>query len=108
MKNNTWEIMFIISMFNRRVQNLSPYTKEYEKYEELYAQAIRLQCSCDYGHIYTIDDFIKAVSELLLINYDGVGYFMTIDGDKADYVNCNVDWLNDNKKDYPYVIWYNK
>lgn len=106
--DNTWEIMFIINRFHERVKDLETYSKEYEEYEELYAQAIRIQCNKEYGHVYTVDDFITDVKNGSLMNYDGVGYFASIYGEKSEYVDCDVDWLNANRKDYKYVLWYNK
>ena len=100
--------MCIISYFNDRMEHVKNGTKEYEMVRELYAQAIRLQCSKTYGYVMVTDDFIHSVKDGYFNDYDGIGRFADEDGNVHEYVYCNPAWLKNNRQQYPYVIWYNK
>lgn len=107
--NNTWFIMRLISCFNNRTKDMRSYSKEMESLQELYAQAIRIQCKENtYWCVMTIDDFIENVKVGCFIDYDGTGYFADYDGNKHECVCCDVDWLKKHRKDYSFVFWYNK
>lgn len=107
--DNTWELMVLIRSFNDAMKNVKEYSKEEDEVEELYAQAIRLQCRKDfYGLVLPINDFIKWVDDCSLVNYDGGGCFADWDGNRHEIVSCDVKWLERNKKDYPFVFWFNK
>ena len=106
--NNTWEIMHIISKFNKRANGLATYTKEYSALEELYAQAIRLQCNVDYGHVFVADDFIDDVKNGFFIDYDGCGCWLDDRGNRQDAIRCNTKWLLKNRGDYKFICWFNK
>lgn len=106
--SNTWELMHIISNFNDRVKDLNSYSEEYRAYEELYAQAIRLQCKEEYGYVLTLDDFIENVRDTFFTNYDGTGYFLDKNGERYGCVRCDVEWLEKFKPSFTYVLWFNK
>ena len=79
-----------------------------EKLGEIYAQAIRILFNRGFGDIMTVDNFIKDVEEGYFIDYDGQGYFCDMEGEKHECITCDVDWLKENRKDYPFIIWYNR
>lgn len=106
--NNTWEIMSIIQYFNDKTQCVDEYSKEYEELEELYAQAIRLQCKQEFGYILTLDDFIDNVKNKSFIDYDGCGCFLDKNGEEYGSVRCDADWLTKFKNTFTYVLWFNK
>ena len=59
------------------------------------------------------DDFIENVRHGCFINYDGIGFFGDWNGEIEkdfynDMINCNVEWLEKNRKDYLFIYWYNK
>jgi hypothetical protein len=109
-KDDTWEIMCNISSYIEEItkNNIQKFTKEREQIDKLYAQLVRLQCKQSCGYIMTIKDFISTVDEGFINDFDGFGKFMDFDGNKYETVHCNVNWLNKNKKDYLFVIWFNK
>lgn len=112
--DNTWEIMRIIDYYHTAIKNIAEegggykdMEMKYEEAEEKYAQALRIQCNPDhYGYIMTREDFIEAVDSGSFIDYDGHGYFLNWDGEKQDYVHCDVKYLQ--QFDYPFVEWFNK
>ena len=106
--NNTWYLMNIIYHYNKRVNTVLKYLKEYDAVRELYAQAIRLQCKQDYGHIMVLDDFIQEVETGGFVDYDGSGVFLDSDGNRHEYIRCNAKWLKAHQSDYKYVLWFNK
>ena len=106
--DNTWEIMNIISHYNDRVRELDSWSKECDEVKKLYAQAIRLQCTEEYGLVMEIDDFIESVENGYFNDYDGFGCFADFDGTKHEYVRCNSRWLKKNRGKFPFVFWYNK
>ena len=82
--------------------------------EKLLARAKELQKAQGYGNVFLIDDFIEAVRQGYFINYDGIGFFGDWNGEvqrelyNKDMINCNVEWLEENRKDYLFIYWYNK
>ena len=106
--NNTWYIMNIINHYNYKIKSVVKYSKEYEDLQELYAQAIRLQCKQDYGHIFTVDDFIKHVEDGYFVDYDGSGVFLLEDGSRYGTIRCDVKWLNKFRDRFSFVLWFNK
>ena len=105
---NTWEIMSIIGRYNKRVANVKKYSDEYDKLQELYAEAIRLQCQQNYGYVMTVDDFIKNIDDGYFTHYDGSGVFLLQDGTRSSAVRCDVDWLNQFRDKFSFVLWFNK
>ena len=79
-----------------------------EKLGEIYAQAMRILFNHGFGDIMTVDNFINCVSNGYFNNYDGRGYFCDIEGNEHEEINCNSDWLRENRKDYSFITWYNK
>ena len=81
--------------------------------EKLLARAKELQKAQGYGDVFLIDDFIENVRHGCFINYDGIGFFGDWNGEIEkdfynDMINCNVEWLEKNRKDYLFIFWYNK
>ena len=108
--DNTWEIMQIISDYNKAIKEVDKYSDERETLDELYAQALRIQCSEDCGCVMVLDDFIKSVADGSFIGYDGTGYFLDFDGNRHGCVRCDVEFLDEKREtgDYPFVLWFNK
>ena len=106
--SNTWDIIQIIGRYNNRAAKTEKYSPEGEALRELYAQNLRLQCRKEYVHIITVDDFIHWVDEGYVIDYDGHGRWCDWDGNTDDYIRCDVNWLQKNRAEYPFVAWYNK
>lgn len=104
--DNTWELMSIIEHYNERIKDAD--FRDKDAIEELYAQAIRLQCNEDYGYIITIDDFIEDVRHGSFVDYDGSGVFLDWEGNRQEYICCDIEWLQQNKKDYHFIKWFNK
>ena len=106
--SDTWFIMNIIDHYNERIKSVARYSKEYDELKELYVQAIRLQCKQDYGHIMTVDDFIKDVEDGFFIDYDGSGVFLLEDGTRFSAVRCDANWLKMFRDRFSFVLWFNK
>ena len=67
-----------------------------------------LQTKIPSGHIMTVDDFIECVEDGSFIDDDGCGVFADYCANKKETVWCDVEWLEANRKNYPFVIWYNR
>ena len=106
--DNTWEITMIIEHYNEKMKGLDSFSEEAEEIQELYAQALRIQCGEDCGYIMTVDDFIEEVRIGSFVDYDGSGVFADWEGNRKEYIRCDVNWLQENRKDYPFVKWFNK
>lgn len=76
--------------------------------EKLLARAKELEEAQGYGDVFLIDDLIEEVKNGYFINYDGSGYFGDWTGETDEMIDCNVKWLEENRKDYLFVFWYNK
>jgi hypothetical protein len=81
--------------------------------EKLLVRAKELQKAQGYGEVFLIDDFIEEVRNGCFINFDGIGFFGDWNGENdrefyKDMINCNVKWLEENRKDYLFIFWYNK
>lgn len=81
--------------------------------KRLLERAKELQEAQGYGDVFVIDDFIEEVRHGFFTNYDGFGFFGDWNGkiDREfynDMINCNVEWLEENRKDYLFIFWYNK
>lgn len=81
--------------------------------EILLARAKELQEAQGYGDVFLIDDFIEQVRCGCFINYDGIGFFGDWNGEidrefYNDMINCDVEWLEKNRKDYLFIYWYNR
>lgn len=114
MQDKTYQIMSIVNCFMNKMQDLQESDqlscKVKEDTENLYSQAIQLQCKISYGHVFTVDDFISKVKEGEFTDYDGSGEFVSADGIPVPQdIRCNVEWLENNRrKSCPFIIWYNK
>ena len=75
---------------------------------KLYSRAIQLQAEKGWRFIMPSHMFYNWVSDGSFIDYDGHGYFLNWDGERQDYVRCNIDWLEDKIEQYPFVAWFNK
>lgn len=82
--------------------------------EKLLTRTKELQKAQGYGDVFLIDDFIEDVRNGCFINYDGIGFFGDWNGEvhrglyNKDMINCDVKWLEENRKDYLFIFWYNK
>jgi hypothetical protein len=82
--------------------------------EKLLARAKELQKAQGFGNVFLIDDFIEEIKNGCFINYDGIGVFGNWNGaiEVKDFftsvINCDVKWLEENRKDYLFIFWYNK
>lgn len=113
--NLTWEIGVLMNDYAERIKPLETENYDYEKQEQkdaledLYAQAIELNCKNGYGLIMPIDMCIDWVAQKLIIDYDGTGYLLNKDGERIDGMFCNVSFLKRAKeKGICFVAWYNK
>ena len=106
--SNTWDIMQIIDRYTKRAATIEKYSSEGEELRELYAQNLRLQCRTDCGHIITIDDFIHWIDEGWVNGYDGYGRLCDNAGNMGSYIVHNRLWIQENRLEYPFVIWFNK
>jgi hypothetical protein len=73
-----------------------------------YARALQIVCKDDVGKVMVVNDFEDNVREGLLNDYDGVGIFLDWEGNRKDLAFCDIEWLKENKKDYPFVRWFNR
>lgn len=67
----------------------------------------------DYADVYTIQEFVEAVKNGGLTNYDGSGHLARIDANDKIWeseikINCSVSWLQKQPKDFTHICWYNK
>lgn len=108
MLDNTWEIMHIINNFNKRTEGMKKFGKEFEEIQKIYARALQITCANDYGLVLAIDDFIDDVADGYFMDYDGSGVFLDWEGNRQEWIRCDTKWLKENKKDYPFVRWFNK
>lgn len=107
MYNNTWEIMYLIDKFNKRYKECSD-SDQAKIIQEKYARALQIVCKDDVGKIMTIEDFQDDVREGVLSDKDGVAIFLDWEGNRRDLAYCDIHWLEKNKKDYPFVRWFNR
>lgn len=108
---DNFSIGLIFEQYMKRIKELQENGDTYydeEKTLELFSSAMRVLFKRGFGDVFTVDNFIGAVSGGGFIDYDGRGYFATIDGTEEKEIRCDVEWLKNNRGDYPFVIWYNK
>ena len=103
--DSTWTIIQIIERYNRRAEQVVKYSPEGEALRELYAQNLRLQFKTEYGSVLAVDDFIHWVEEGWTEDDDGVGHWCNWDGNMADYIKCNAEWLQKHRENYPFIVW---
>lgn len=62
------------------------------------------------GDVFTLENFIEAVSCGCFTDYDGFGYLSPDGIQKRDLAECNLNWLNAKLVGgyFKYVIWFNK
>jgi hypothetical protein len=80
----------------------------YSKEAVLKRRCEELQTRIPNGHIMTVDQFIELVEERSIIDDDGSGSFADYAANKHEAVWCDVDWLNEHRGEYPFVIWYGR
>ena len=107
-----FDIGLIMEQYMKKIRSLqesgNPDYSEEEKALELFSSAMRILFRQGYGAVFTVDNFIESVSHGSFIDYDGIGYFCTIDGKEKQEIRCDEKWLKKNRGDYPFVLWYNK
>ncbi len=113
--NLTWEIGVLMNDYADRIKSLETEKFDYEKYkqkkalEELYAQAIELNCKNGYGLIVPIDMCIGWVKRGSINDYDGTGDLLNKDGEEIGDMRCSVSFLKKAKENGAcFVAWYNK
>lgn len=111
----TWEIGVLINTYAEKIKPFESEKYDYEKYrqkealEEIYAQAIELNCKNGYGLIMPIDTAIDWVNGGSINDYDGMGDLLDKDGKKIGGMCCNVSFLQKAKENGAcFVAWYNK
>lgn len=111
----TWEIGVLMNTYAEKIKPLEIETydsekrKQEEALEELYAQAIELNCKNGYGLIMPIDMCIEWVESGSIIDYDGMGDLLDKDGEEIGGMRCDVSFLKKAKEDGAcFVAWYNK
>lgn len=83
------------------VDNFSKQVADMKRCEELQT---KIPC----GRIMMVDDFIECVKDGSFIDDDGCGVFADYCANKKEAVWCDVEWIQDHRKNYPFVIWYNR
>ena len=113
--NLTWEIGVLMDDYADKIKSLETEKFDREKHQkkealnDLYAQAIELNCKGGYGLIMPIDMCIDWVTQESIIDYDGTGYLLDKDGERIGGMHCSVSFLKKAKEnDACFVAWYNK
>lgn len=111
----TWEIGVLMNTYLEKIKPLQSEKYDYEKerqkeaIEELYSQAIELNCKNGYGLIMPIDMAIDWVIGKSIIDYDGCGDLLDKDGKEIGDMRCDVSFLQKAKDNGAcFVAWYNK
>lgn len=107
---DNWNIVCLMKSYNRRYQETTSYEAQ-DFLDYIYPTAIRLQIKMDdHGDIFPIADFCDSVRSDCITDYDGMGKFISEDGETLSekYIKCDVDWILRHKNDYKFIIWYNK
>ena len=103
----SWELSCLASSWEKEVESdISSFDQD--NIDNLYARAICLQVKEDYGFVMPSHMFYRWVKNIVLTDYDGHGYFLNWEGYEQEYVQCNINWLEDKIEKYPFVAWYNK
>ena len=92
----------------KRILTCIPRSFRCNKEAVLKRRCEELQTRISSGHIMTVDQFIELVEERSIIDDDGCGSFADYAANKHEAVWCDVDWLNEHRGEYPFVIWYNR
>ena len=72
-----------------------------------YVKKLKLQSKYTNGNILDTEEFILKIENGNIPEGEGCGYLLSSDGNKKVSLFCELEWLNDHKKRYPYVVWYN-
>lgn len=96
----------IPSKFNARLAEALQ--DRYSREAVLQRKVEELQTKLPNGHIMSVDHFIELVEEGSIIDDDGSGAFADWCANKHDAVWCDVEWLQEHRGNYPFVIWYNR
>ena len=76
-----------------------------------YAEMIFALTKRGFGDVYLLDEFIEEVRCGGISNYDGFGEWIDLQGKSLGYINCNVEWLEDEKnrpEGARFIDWANK
>ena len=107
-----FSIGLVFEQYRDRLNKLQRNSEsEYSEQEEtlvLFSAAMRLLFKDGIADVFTVDNFIRSVERGSFNDYDGIGCFSAIDGEKQKEIRCDADWLKENRADYPFVLWYNK
>lgn len=92
-------------------ENVNPYNNTLKKLCKEYGvlAEIHIKNKCEYGDVYTNEDFAKSVADGGFTSYDGTGYYIGTDLIKTnEYVDFDEDTIRSKSDKYPYVFWYNR
>ena len=105
-----WEIGVLINSYtDEKNQTNSNDWYVLEALEDVYSKAIELTCRENCGLIMPMDMAIEWVDSGFIVDYDGMGYALDSDGNRIKAICCDVDFLEECKKDGAvFMAWYNK
>ena len=92
-------------------ENINPYSNTLKKLCEEYGvlAEIHIKNKCDYGDVYTNEEFANCVANGGFTSYDGVGYYIGVDlMETKEYVDFDEKIIRSKSDKYPYIFWYNK
>lgn len=92
-------------------ENVKPYNKKMEELCEKYGKLaeINIKNNCEYGDVYSNEEFAESVASGYFTDYDGVGYYVGTDLMKTkEPVDFDKNVIRSKADKYPYVFWYNK
>lgn len=106
---DNWSITLIMDAYAEDKAKLQKdYGKEADELEALYCAAMKILFKQGFGDVFTVDHFIANVECGGFIDYDGTGYFATMEGEEKQQISCDMNWLQSHRADYPFIIWYNR
>lgn len=92
-------------------KNVDPYEDKLQKLCESYGKLaeIHIKNKCDYGDVFTNEDFAHMIDSGFIISTDGIGYYVGTDLiETEEYVDFNANTIRSKADIYPYIFWYNK
>ena len=119
MKPDEQEILWIMEQYHITLSKIKELEEigrisenmriDYEiKFEELFVRAMKILFDIGYGMVFTIDNFMAEVYSGCISDYDGRGIFYDKNGNKGEYIICDIKWIKNNCKDYDFIVWFNK
>lgn len=93
------------------IHNIDIHSKEVDALCKKYGvfADTHIKNNCNYGDVYSNEDFAKAVESGGFVPYDGVGYYIGTDlKETRESVDFNAEKIRSKANKYPYIFWYNK